>query len=335
MKIAYILYPEAIVLNKANGIRNQAITWAESLNKICEIDLISPWDAINWSNYDLIHIFGGNQWLGFIPDLKALNSNLIFSPVLDSIENKKKLHFQSKLGLKGYHHPQNVYKHYLRNFKAIFVRSEYELEYFSYCYNIDKSKLYSVPIPFELDTKEIINRHFIKERFCLHISSLYQERKNVKRLIQASKKFRFPLVLAGSTGNAEQRAEIIQEIGDCSWIKLLGYISKEEAFDLYCKASVFALPSINEGVGIVALNAAATGCNIVITSIGGPKEYYNQLAKIVNPFDVNNIGETIVELLNSKNQPNTFLQEYIIKHYSKEAVSEKLYNIYKSICENC
>ena len=62
-----------------------------------------------------------------------------------------------------------------------------------------------------------------------------------------------------------------QEIGDYSDIKILGFISEEKKMELYSKAKVFALPSICEGVGIVAVDAAYCGCDIVITNDGCPK----------------------------------------------------------------
>ena len=60
MRIAYVLYPEAIVINKSNGIRNQAIKWAECLSDFDDVDFISPWDSIDWAQYDVIHFFGGD-----------------------------------------------------------------------------------------------------------------------------------------------------------------------------------------------------------------------------------------------------------------------------------
>lgn len=333
MKVGYILYPEALVINKANGIRNQAITWAKSLESFCEVDLLSPWDSIEWDKYDLIHVFGGNQWLGFIPDLKALNDRIVFSPILDSVENQTKLKLQANLGFKGYHHPQSIYKQYVNNFTAIFVRSEYEGSYYRNCYGIADDKIIKVPISYDFNKEEINRDLDNRQNFCLHISALYQPRKNVLRLIEAAKRFGFQLKLGGSTGNEDQTLQLKKVIGNAKNIELLGYISKTEAIDLYSKASVFALPSINEGVGIVALNAASLGCNIVITSIGGPKEYFGDFASVVNPFDVEEIGSAIMKyIMNDK--PNLVLRNHVINNYSEDIVAGLLFESYKRICRS-
>lgn len=327
MKIAYLLYPEAVVINKANGIRNQALTWKKQLEGRCEVDLISPWDEIDWIRYDAVHIFGGDQWLGFIPDLLKKIPNVIFSPILDSIVPIKKVKFQASLGFKGYHHAQNLYKMYLRNFKKIFVRSQYEAEYFLQAYDCPPEQIEIVPISYDI-TDEYLPCQ--KEKFCLHISAIYQERKNVLRLIEASKKYKFPLYLGGNWGNSIQKQHIIDTIDNTPWVKLIGYISDEDALNLYRRCKVFALPSINEGVGIVALNAAVQGANIVITNVGGPKEYYGNFAYQVDPHNVDAIGQAVLRAMDDDTmQPH--LRQHVITNYCCEAIAERLVNAYNKL----
>lgn len=88
------------------------------------------------------------------------------------------------------------------------------------------------------------------------------------------------------------------------------YLTKKNGVIYQSKS--FALPSTNEGVGIVALEAAAMGCDIVITKLGGPKEYYSNMATVINPYNVDEIGKAICKALDTKSfQPN--LAEYINK----------------------
>lgn len=329
MRIAYVIYPESIVLNRANGIRNQAIKWANCLRQYANVDLISSWDPITWKCYDVIHFFGGDQWLGFIPDLKRINPNIVFSPILDSIEPKWKIRILANLGFKGYHHPQNTYKEYVNNFKALFVRSLYEAEYFLSCYRVARERIKLVPIAYEISPLESESE---KEHFCLHISSLYQPRKNVIRLIEAAKKYHFELLLGGSLGSQSQSEKLYNAIGDNKNIRILGYLSQDEMCELYRKAKVFALPSINEGVGIVALNAGVAGANVVITKVGGPHEYFNGLAYEIDPYSIDDIGLSIVKAM-SDNDMQPGLKEHLIKNYSEQVIAHKLYEAYRSLVE--
>ncbi len=139
------------------------------------------------------------------------------------------------------------------------------------------------------------------------------------------------MVLAGNKGNEGDFKTISAAIGNSDNITVLGYLSNEELVELYSKAKVFALPSTNEGVGIVALDAALYGCNIAITSIKGPKEYYPimETVELVDPYDIDNIGKKIVKLLDTTN--NTNLSNFVENNYSQHQVFNyliKMYNAY-------
>ena len=136
------------------------------------------------------------------------------------------------------------------------------------------------------------------------------------------------MVLAGNPGNEDQQREINRWIDSTPWITIKGFVSNEELHLLYQKAKVFALPSINEGVGIVALNAAVAGCEVVLTEIGGPKEYFGGFANLVNPYDVDDIGQNILKAMCA--QHNTNLKQYISENYSAYAVGKKLHEAYKA-----
>ena len=113
-------------------------------------------------------------------------------------------------------------------------------------------------------------------------------------------------------------------------ISYLGRVSDEKLISLYQEAKVFALPSINEGVGLVAVEAAACGCDIVVTELGGPKEYYHDMAYVVNPFSVDDIGKNIMRALESvEYQPK--LRDIIIKQYSLDTCIQQLVDSYKSL----
>lgn len=147
------------------------------------------------------------------------------------------------------------------------------------------------------------------------------------RLIQAANKYHFKLVLAGNTGTKEDLNRIKKEIGNNPNIQILGFISEERKIELYSKAKVFALPSICEGVGIVAVDAAYCGCDIVITNDGGPKEYYNKLAIEVSPYSIDEIGIACNTFLKGKTFQPT-LSEYIKNNYSTEKIFQLLVNTY-------
>ena len=102
----------------------------------------------------------------------------------------------------------------------------------------------------------------------------------------------------------------------------------KELINLYTKAKVFALPSLNEGIGIAALDASIYGCNIAITNIRGPKEYYpkTKTVALVDPNDIDCIGQNIVRLMQTPN--TTEVYNHITNKYSSAEVYLKLINMY-------
>jgi glycosyltransferase involved in cell wall biosynthesis len=332
MKIAYIIYPGAVISGNSNGIKSQARTWGSGLSKLGHnLVEVNPWGNYLWKEFDLIHVFGTGLWVhSFIKSLFIKNKNIVFSPIIDTIQTPFKYKISTYLGLEKLRlwSPTYTLKKTLPYVKGVFVRSDYEALFLKESMGFSKDKIHKVMLPFDSICED--TNQLVKENFCLHISSIYQDRKNVVRLIKAAKKYNFNLILAGSKGTAEEFLPLKREIGNLENIKVLGFISEEEKIDLYKRAKVFALPSISEGVGIVALDAANYGCDIVITNIGGPKEYYNNMAEIVNPFDIDAIGTSIKKLLQGKSyQPK--LKEYVVSNFNKKSISTKLEREYLNI----
>lgn len=334
MKIAYIIYPEAIISGASNGIKSQAKSWKKGIENLGHhVTEINIWSNYNLKSFDVIHIFGSGLWLyNFVKHLANINKNIVLSPIVDSTQSKFLYKFSTFVGFKKLRlwSPTYVLKKTLPMLKAVYVRSNHEKCFFTKSMNYDSKKIRLIPLSFDTDLCSEKNRKKIqKENFCLHISSIYQKRKNVIRLIKAAKKYNFNLVLAGEKGTEKQFKPIKEAIADSKIITFLGFISEEKMINLFNRAKVFALPSINEGVGIVAVNAAYFGCEIVITNFGGPKEYFGDLAENVNPFSVDEIGRSIKKCLAKK--INTDLESLINLNNNANLLSRKLEKSYLEI----
>lgn len=319
--------------SKGNGISSQATTWANILEKYAkmEVVLVNPWDKYDFQKGDIVHLFGsGGVWFYDVAiSLKEKGCIVIWSPICDNIDSPVIQRLKAYMGsrkLQIFSFPM-IRRFACRMVDKIFARSNYEKEYIMAAYGVAENKIDVIPLSMSYDDKDDINLKSRKD-FCLHISSIYQGRKNVLQLIKAAKKYDFHLILAGNKGSETQFKPFEEEIGNYKNIEVLGFISDEEKIDLYKRAKVFALPSIKEGVGIVALDAAHFGCEIVITEIGGPKEYYNNLAYVVNPYDVDSIGLAIQSALGKGGEHQPELSEWVNKMYSQRTIANLLYTSY-------
>lgn len=340
MKIAYLLRPHC-VLEKTNGIKSQALTWADGLRDLGhEVDLVDFWKDYDWLSYDAVHFFGPDPWANTLrAHLCRRNPRIVFSPISDPspYHESRGQRWQKHLSdLTRGKYRSNLYevRREFQHYKRVLVRTDHEGDMIHRLYDVEPERIVKVPLSF---SHGLQTDHADEERepFVLHVSLFTQPRKNVARLVDAAKKYGFRLVLAGNPGTADGLNDMMRRIGEADNISVLGFISEERKQELYRRARVFALPSISEGVGIVAVDAAAMGCDVVVTDIGGPKEYYipfegPALAEIVNPYDVDDIGRACMRMLNNDtHQPQ--LREHILREYSPEAIARRLADIYRSL----
>lgn len=330
MKIALLL--SRAVISYQGGVSVQGRMWKEGLEQNGDqVDLISPWDDNNWNSYDYIIFMGiGKLLIDYTAMLRQYpRPKLVLAPIIDfprSLrEYKFRAHFFGSVRFKVNRTLHDFY--YCRNrFDFFLVRSEHEKKYLCEGIGVDPSKAVIVPLSMRFNDDIPAIDLSMKENFCLHVSRLAFAGKNVTRLVEAAKKYGFNLKLAGSLFGNGDKEWLDNLLKDAPNIEYVGYLSDTELKELYMKAKVFALPSIIEGVGFVALEAAVYGAEIVLTDIGAPKEYYNGRAELVSPYDVDAIGRAICKLLKeNKSQPE--LSKHIVKNYSFNALSKKLHDV--------
>lgn len=323
-----MIKPYATILYNG-GIQEQCRMWKRGLESLGhEVICYDSWSNIDWIKVDIVlFMWYGKLLLDYVKLLKRFdNLKFAIAPIIDYTGGMFrfiiKSRFDGSLKLRYYKHFHDFYA--IRNeFFCFLVRSEHEKRFLTVGFKVDESKVHIVPLSYRISVPKIDFSE--KEDFCLHVSRLSDPGKNVERLINAAKKYGFSLKLAGSLNGEKEQNWLHSIIGGYKNIEYVGRPNDIELFDLYAKAKVFALPSLVEGVGMVAMEAALYGCEIVLTNLGAPKEYYKGRAYLVNPLDIDEIGQAIVETLkNGKSQPE--LSKFIKEEYSLEHCSVLLSN---------
>lgn len=111
--------------------------------------------------------------------------------------------------------------------------------------------------------------------YILSTARFSDPRKNVRLLLQAYAQVHrnrpdLPdLYLVGDQPSAENQALLVQ-LGIAEKVRMLGQKNSDELSELFRNAYLFALSSDEEGLGIVVLEAMASGLPIVCTDCGGP-----------------------------------------------------------------
>jgi len=116
-----------------------------------------------------------------------------------------------------------------------------------------------------------------KDDFILSIARFNDMRKNVRLLFSAYHILRSQvpdaprLILAGQHGPSCDDWNVAVSLGIADHIEVREGLPVDDLAELYRNAALFVLPSNEEGLGIVLLEAMASGTPVVSTRCGGPE----------------------------------------------------------------
>jgi glycosyltransferase involved in cell wall biosynthesis len=119
-----------------------------------------------------------------------------------------------------------------------------------------------VPVP-RPEAVVRVERRGIKVPYLLTIGTRWP-RKNMALAIEATRGLGLPLVITGKPGWGDEPP------GD--HILALGYVNDDELSDLYSAAELALVPSRHEGFGLVAVEAFACGCPVLVSAGGALPE---------------------------------------------------------------
>lgn len=115
-------------------------------------------------------------------------------------------------------------------------------------------------------------------------------------------------------------------------VEFISHISQKEVFSYMLKAKVSVLTSWIETPGLVSIEAAYAGCNLVIAEKGSVKEYFRNFAFYCKPDDLISIKEAVNKAINSKFNPSFI--EIIKKEYSWETTASQTLSAYKKVLKS-
>ena len=148
-------------------------------------------------------------------------------------------------------------------------------------------------------------------------------------------------IIGRDDGIKKQILEKIKKHPYKNKIFLLGFLKTEDIKKILSKTSVYVQPSLNEGLGIAAIEAMAMQCPCVFTNVGGLGEIADneQNALLVPPKNSKKIFEAV--LWHYKNRAKSKAKtlnarNYIIREFSPKLIADKYYMLYKQILgEKC
>ena len=307
MKIGFIISPSTLISGASNGIRQQALTWKEGLEQNgTTVDLLGAWEHVEWRSYDLVHVFHLQLWADdLIGRLRRRGMPVVLSPIIDSPKSPLLYRVACSVGYaKGRIGTENFFfAKAARAASLVLARSQHERAIIQTGLGVDSRRIDVVPIGCRFPAAEDAILQAPREDVCLHVSSYYQDRKNVVRLIEACRSAGIRLRLAGNGGKGTERAALERALRGAADVVELGFVSEVQLLQEMQRCRVFALPSLFEGVGLAAAEAGLQGCGVVVTDKGGPRDYFGGNAYYADPYSTSSIRSALVAAMQDPRQP--------------------------------
>jgi glycosyltransferase involved in cell wall biosynthesis len=168
-------------------------------------------------------------------------------------------------------------------------------------------------------------RFGIEGPFVLTVGNI-ETRKNQLNLVRALSAHGPPLVMVGDVREPGYAEHVFAEAG--SRTRSLGPIAHDDPLlaSAYGACSVFVLPSTLETPGLAALEAAAAGAPLVITSEGSTREYFRDMVHYVDPAEPDDIRRKIEIALAAGPDPR--LRTLITTRFTWPTVTAALAEVY-------
>jgi glycosyltransferase involved in cell wall biosynthesis len=222
--------------------------------------------------------------------------------------------------------------------------SNYSLEKIQKYYCIEQNKVRIVPNGVDIekfkpmDTKAVRQKFGLGNETCVLFVGSLIPRKGLPFLVEAAKKVaknkadtKFLIVGDGPLRN--QLSDSIKSANLSGNFKFLGNLKDDELPAVYNCADVFVLPSIQEGQGIVLLEAQASGKPVVAFNIGGVKETVQnkETGLLVNRGNVDELADALLKLLTDKalrEKMGSNGHRFVSENYTWDICAQKMLKIY-------
>ncbi|HUS01355.1 MAG TPA: glycosyltransferase family 4 protein [Chitinophagaceae bacterium] len=355
--IKVVMITRATLFTAKGGDTVQVLETARHLadiNVVAEVKLTN--EIIDYSQYDLLHFFNITRPADILFHIRKSKKPFVVSPILidyseydknyrkgiegllfrwlsaDTIEYVKTLArwlrgndaLVSVSYLPG--HRRSV-KRILRQTSMLLPNSNLEYERVRDKYKYEGEY---VVVPNGIDPSLFQFDETIKKdnRLVICVARI-EGIKNQLNLIKALNKTKFNLLIIGAPApNQFQYYQTCKKIAADN-VKFIENVPQADLIKYYQQAKVHVLPSWFETTGLSSLEAAAMGCNIVITNKGDAKEYFEGSAFYCDPRSPESICQAIEEA--SLQEGSGALRKKILTSYTWQQAALQTQTAYKLV----
>src|SRR5579872_1004028 len=162
-----------------------------------------------------------------------------------------------------------------------------------------------------------------KEPYLLAVGRLWDEAKNIQLLAQLADRLPWPIYAVGESSGKELSAGL--------WP--LGVLPPSELTDWLRRASIFVHPARYEPFGLSILEAALSGCALVIGDIQSLRELWEGAAMFVSPDNPEQALATLQELIRNESLRRALAQKAHSRamDYGPERMADAYLAVYEGL----
>jgi glycogen(starch) synthase len=228
--------------------------------------------------------------------------------------------------------------------------SNYSLAKMKQYYGVDESKVRIVPNGVDpekfkpaVDSSEAKRQFGLSEEPCvLFVGSLIPRKglsflvKAAEKIVKEHEKTKFLIV-----GDGPLKSKLLADVdaaGLSGGFKFMGNLKEDELAAAYDCADVFVLPSIQEGQGIVLLEAESSARPVVAFDIGGVNEAVRdgETALLVKRGDTDAMAEAISKLLADpelREKMGSNARKFVTENFTWDLCAQKMMQVYREALE--
>lgn len=224
--------------------------------------------------------------------------------------------------------------------------SKYSVQKIQQHYGIDPKMIHLVPNGVDTDffqpksDKIMAQQQFsLGEGPCVLFVGNLIPRKGLPYLIEAAKQIirKHPKTTFAIAGEGPLRDRLINSVQKqkiASNFKFLGKIEEKLLPSLYRASDVFVLPSLQEGQGIVLLEAQASSVPVVAFETGGVKEALRngETGILVNPKDNIALAEAVIKILDDnvlREKMGSNGRKFVVENFTWDICAQKMLDIFQ------
>ena len=214
-------------------------------------------------------------------------------------------------------------------------------------YDLDKNRIQVIPNGVDIRkfrptdiTEARIQLNFSNDPIVLFVGGLVP-RKGLLKLVEVAKKVvneqtKARFVIVGDGPLRGQLDQSLKAAGLTGNFIFLRNVEEDKLAAVYNAADVFVLPSIQEGQGIVLLEAQACGKPVVAFGVGGVNEtvLQNQTGFLLEPDDIEGMANKLLELLGNndlRQKMGAAGIKFVTENYTWDLCAQRMLNLYKEV----